>query len=235
MDYVKPIPRLRATSIAALMALALSSNTTLAAELPSTISLSLKTVSRIAPQISDQVVSAALRALSCATSRSDLRPSTLAIIDYSLPSTKPRFWLLDLEQQKLLLQELVAHGKGSGENFANRFSNEPGSLSSSLGLYQAGERYVGTHGPSLRLIGLERGYNDRAFERAIVLHGATYVSPEFIAEHQRLGRSWGCPALSPAAAKRAISFLSDTNGFLFVYYPDSKWLKSSPLLKSCSS
>lgn len=200
---------------------------------PRPILLSTKSLLQIAPNLSSKVAENALQSINCATRDGQPAPANLALIDYSLPSTEPRFWLINLEKRKLVLEELVAHGRGSGENFAQSFSNIPGSFSSSLGLYRISQPYVGVHGPSIRLIGLEPGINDRAYERAIVIHGASYVGPEFIATHQRLGRSWGCPALSPQAAKKAIKCFENAPSFLFVHAPDTQWLKSSPYLNKC--
>jgi hypothetical protein len=197
------------------------------------INLSNITLSKIAPKLSSEVANLAIKTISCATKHEQIKPKKLAIIDYSLPSTEPRFWLIDLKNQNLLLEELVAHGRGSGDNHANSFSNVPGSLSSSLGLFRVTEPYIGAHGLSIRLAGLEQGFNDLAYERAIVIHGANYVSPDFIANHKRLGRSWGCPALSPQAAQKAIKYLKDTPSYLFSYYPDTEWIKKSPYLNGC--
>ena len=119
----------------------------------------------------------------------------LTVIDYSRASTQPRLWVLDLEREQLLFEELVAHGQGSGENFATRFSNADGSHQTSLGLFRTADTYVGGNGYSLRLDGLEAGFNDRARERAIVMHGAPYVSDNNVRTVGRLGRSHGCPAL----------------------------------------
>ena len=190
----------------------------------------------LAPDISPKVAGLAVQASQCATHTGDekLNLEKLAIIDYSLPSTTKRFWLFDLKDDKLLLKDLVAHGKNSGEDLAEKFSNEPGSLQSSLGLFQVGNRYIGKHGISLRLIGLEPGINDLAYERAIVLHGADYVDTKFISSHKRLGRSFGCPAMSPESASKVIEYMEKSGGFLFSYYPDEHWLKNSSFLNSCS-
>jgi hypothetical protein len=126
----------------------------------------------------------------------------------------------------------VAHGRGTGENEARRFSNEPGSHRSSLGLFVTRDTYVGRHGRSLRLLGLEPGVNDRALERAIVLHGADYVSEKFAALHGRLGRSFGCPALALEVAQRVIDVIRGGTP-LFVWYPDHAWLARSPFLGTC--
>ena len=154
----------------------------------------------------------------------------LTIVDYSLPSTQKRLWVVDPDGPKVLFHELVAHGKGTGENRAERFSNEAGSLASSLGLYETSSTYEGAHGYSLRLVGLEKGWNDRAAERDVVVHGAWYVSEEFARREGRLGRSWGCPALGEAAAKKVIDAIKD-GSLMFIYYPDERWLRESEFLK----
>jgi hypothetical protein len=152
----------------------------------------------------------------------------LTIIDYSLPSTKKRLWVMD--GAKVVFHELVAHGKGTGENRAEKFSNTQGMLMSSLGLYETASTYQGTHGYSLKLIGLEKGWNDRAMERKIVIHGAQYVSEELAQKKGRLGRSWGCPALGEKISKRIIDAIKD-GAFVFIYFPDKTWLKESVYLK----
>jgi hypothetical protein len=153
----------------------------------------------------------------------------LTVIDYSLPSTERRLWVLDLDSGEVLFHELVAHGRNSGENFAVAFSNLDGSKQSSLGLYRTGDTYEGKHGYSLRLSGLEPGVNDRARERAIVMHAADYATPEFAEEHGRLGRSWGCPALDPRVHHRVIDTIKGGTA-LFAYYPDDAWLGESKFL-----
>lgn len=186
--------------------------------------------------LSQEVADLALSSVICAARHhSDGQIDKLAIIDYSLPSTQKRFWLFDLKKSKLLLEDFVAHGKNTGENVAQVFSNTPGSLQSSLGLFRAGSRYTGKHGTSLRLIGLEPGFNDAAYERAIVIHGADYVDPKFIQKHQRLGRSFGCPALSPESAGKVIDQFDQGKGYLFAYYPDEEWLSRSKYLKACTN
>jgi hypothetical protein len=159
-------------------------------------------------------------------------PATLTVIDYSRPSTGRRLWVYDIQQRRLLFEELVAHGRGSGANFATRFSNQPDSHRTSLGLYVTGTTYVGRNGYSLRLEGLDEGFNDRARERAIVMHGAPYVSQAFARTHGRIGRSWGCPAVSDAVARDVIDAVKG-GGLVFAYYPDQNWLRSSRYLTGC--
>jgi hypothetical protein len=141
----------------------------------------------------------------------------LTVIDYSLASRERRLWVLDLAHARVLAHELVAHGRGTGDDRARRFSNRPGSLQSSLGTFVTGSIYHGKHGLALRLRGLDPGANDQAEARAIVMHGAQYVSEAVVAKLGRLGRSQGCPALSPAAAARVIELIRDGT-VLFAYY-----------------
>jgi len=147
----------------------------------------------------------------------ELRP-VLTVIDYSLASRERRLWVLDLVHARVLAHELVAHGRRTGDDRASRFSNEPGSFQSSLGTFVTGSVYRGTHGLTLKLRGLDPGLNDRAEARGIVMHGAPYVSEASVATLGRLGRSQGCPALSPVAAARVIQLIRD-GSVLFAYYP----------------
>jgi hypothetical protein len=142
----------------------------------------------------------------------------LTVIDYSLASRERRLWVLDLAHARVLAHELVAHGRGTGDDLARRFSNLPGSLQSSLGTFVTGSIYQGSHGPALRLRGLDPGLNDRAEARGIVMHGASYVSEAAVATLGRLGRSQGCPALSQATAARVIELIRGGT-VLFAYYP----------------
>lgn len=177
----------------------------------------------------------ALRAATCAVrARAVVDPPTLTVIDYSKPSTEKRLWVFDLRAHDLLYEELVAHGQGSGATFATAFSNEPETHRSSLGLFLTDDTYVGANGYSMRLDGLDAGFNDRARERAIVMHGASYVSAEFVRAQGRLGRSWGCPALGLQVARDLIDRVRG-GSLLFAYYPDQKWLSTSKFLGDCSA
>lgn len=175
------------------------------------------------------VLRLAKRAYGCGKSRAYFDEPLLTVIDYSLPSTARRLWVLDLASGEVLFHELVAHGRGSGGNFAVAFSNVEGSKQSSLGLFRTGETYEGRHGYSLRLVGLEPGVNDRAAARAIVIHGADYVTPKFAVQNGRLGRSWGCPALDPRVSRQVIDTIKGGTA-VFAYYPDDAWLSASTLL-----
>jgi hypothetical protein len=177
-----------------------------------------------------EVFELARKAYECALSAHLVGGDLLTIIDYTLPSTARRLWVIDVSARRVLFNELVAHGSGSGETYATAFSNEPGSRQSSLGLFRTEDTYRGEHGESLRLSGLEPGINDRAMERAIVMHGAPYVSRALIATRGELGRSWGCPALARGVERRVIRRIKGGTA-LFAYYPDRHWLGASSFLR----
>ena len=159
--------------------------------------------------VNPDVFELALRAAAAAVERGDAKPSTLTVIDFSRPSTARRMWVYDLRNPGLLFEELVSHGRNSGMNEATSFSNLAESNKSSIGLYRTAESYIGKHGYSLRLDGLDRGFNDRARERAIVIHGADYVS-ETMAERQgRIGRSQGCFAFAPGEVRQVMDMLGE--------------------------
>ncbi len=185
-------------------------------------------------RIERDVFEMALGAASCAVRTGAVRnPTTLTVIDYSKPSSEKRLWVFDLESRELVYEELVAHGQGSGAHMATQFSNEPETHRTSLGLFRTDAPYVGRNGYSLRLDGLDKGLNDRARERAIVMHGAPYVSAAFVKSTGRLGRSWGCPAVSAEVARALIDRVKG-GGLVFAYYPDPQ-LKSSKYLGGCRS
>ncbi|MDP3353658.1 MAG: murein L,D-transpeptidase catalytic domain family protein [Flavobacteriaceae bacterium] len=141
----------------------------------------------------------------------------LTLVDFSLSSNVKRFWVIDMKTNTILFHSLVAHGRNTGNEFAQYFSNKPESNQSSLGFYATAETYFGKHGYSLRLDGLEPGINSNARERAIVIHGADYVSENFIQQHGRLGRSFGCPSLPNEISKEIIETIKDKS-CLYVYY-----------------
>jgi len=181
-------------------------------------------IATLAPQANREALGFALQAMRCAqVSGLGVDATRLAFIDYSRPSTEPRLWVFDLANSRLLYQEVVAHGRGSGENLAKVFSNASGSHASSLGLFLTRETYQGRNGYSLRMDGLEPGVNDAALARAIVMHGAAYVDPQVASKQGRLGRSFGCPAVREAVARGVIDVLKDGQ-FVFAYYPDAEWL-----------
>ncbi|MCB0699653.1 MAG: murein L,D-transpeptidase catalytic domain family protein [Chitinophagales bacterium] len=153
----------------------------------------------------------------------------LTVCDYSLSANEKRMWIIDLRTRKVLINTYVAHGQGSGEEYANKFSDRPNSHQSSIGFYVTGKTYTGKHGNSLHLHGMDEGYNAKAYERAIVVHGAGYVSRDFILGTGRLGRSWGCPAVSNDISDEVIELIKEGT-CLFIYYPDNNYLQSSTWL-----
>lgn len=179
--------------------------------------------------IQRDVFALALASAASAVERGDADPGTLTVIDFSRPSTSKRLWVYDLRARELLFEEHVAHGRNSGHDMPTMFSNVPESNKSSLGLFRAAEGYFGKHGYSLRLDGLEPGVNDRARERAIVIHGAEYVNEKTARAQGRLGRSLGCPAVRPAIARQLIDAVKE-GGLIFAYYPDPAWLTQSRYL-----
>jgi len=160
----------------------------------------------------------ALQAFNKLQENGRIQKNILTLVDFSLSSNENRLWVIDLNKNVILFQSLVAHGRNSGNEFADEFSNKPESHQSSLGLYLTGETYIGKHGYSLRLDGQEKGINSNARDRAIVIHGADYVSENFIKQHGRLGRSFGCPSLPNEVSKEIIDTIKDKS-CLFVYYP----------------
>ncbi len=175
------------------------------------------------------VLDLALRAYDCGRRLGQFHKPLLGIIDYSLPSAEPRFWVIEMETGRVIFREHTTHGRGSGDLAARQFSNRPGSLQSSIGVFRTDQAYHGRHGYSLNLIGLESGINDRALERRIVIHGADYATPEHIARYGRLGRSHGCPAVDPRVSRRLIDRIKEGVA-LVAYYPDPAWLDASPYL-----
>lgn len=151
----------------------------------------------------------------------------LTIIDYSNPSTRNRFWVIDLDHNKVLFREMVAHGENSGDLYATNFSDNIDSKQSSIGVFvTAKDSYFGRHGYSLRIKGLEPGYNSNAWSRAIVIHAAPYVCPEFLQKNGFVGRSWGCPAINPRDIKNVINTIrGGTIIFAYANVPD--WLQHS--------
>ncbi|MBL3824195.1 MULTISPECIES: murein L,D-transpeptidase catalytic domain family protein [Marinobacter] len=190
----------------------------------------LDRLSAAAPKIDTAVLKTAINASRCAVSNGVQMPERLAVIDFSLPSSQERLWIFDLERGELLLRDLVAHGKNSGNFESTAFSNVEGSYQSSIGLFQARESYYGKHGYSLRLDGLEPGINDLARQRAIVIHGADYVNEDWVSKYGRIGRSHGCPAVDNQIVKRVVDNLKGGQ-LVFKYYPDQEWLHSSGFLK----
>jgi len=171
-----------------------------------------------APTMRPEALHAALSAWGDLYYRGEVSRPLLTVIDYGLPSTVKRMWVFDLASRQMLFHELVAHGRNSGEDLALSFSNEEGSLMTSLGAFVTGTTYNGRNGYSLHLRGMEPGVNDRAEARTIVIHGAPYVSEEVAHRQGRLGRSYGCPAVRPAIARTLIDEVKDRT-LLYAWHP----------------
>lgn len=154
----------------------------------------------------------------------------ISIVDFSKPSSQKRLFIIDLKNYRLLFNTHVAHGANSGKEYASQFSNKPESYMSSLGFYKTAETYIGKHGYSLHLQGLERGINDNAYMRDIVIHGADYVNEQYARLQGYIGRSWGCPAVSEKLSKPIIDKIK--NGTcLFIYSTNKNYLAQSKIIK----
>jgi hypothetical protein len=153
----------------------------------------------------------------------------LTLIDFSKPSTEKRLYVFDMKHRRMLYSSVVSHGKNSGGNYATSFSNEYGSYKSSLGFYLTASTYQGRNGYSLILDGLEKGINDRARERAIVVHGASYADPSVASRGGRLGRSFGCPAL-PTSVSRPIIDAIKGGSVMYIYAETPSYLAQSSIL-----
>jgi len=158
-----------------------------------------------------------------------LNDAVLSVIDFSLPSTQKRFFVINLNSNSLLYHTYVSHGKNSGKLMAKKFSNRNSSYQSSLGFYTTGNTYIGKHGFSLRLIGIEKGINDKALQRGIVIHSADYASEQFVFQQGYLGRSLGCPAVPEEIHKELIQTIQN-GSCLFIYSPATIYSKQSKLV-----
>lgn len=161
----------------------------------------------------------------------EVKNNILSIVDFSLSSTKKRLWILDMDSQKVLFNTYVAHGQGSGGEMATHFSNQENSHQSSLGFFITGETYYGKNGLSLFIDGMEKGVNDNARERYVVIHGSKYVTSDFIKRAGRLGRSYGCPAVPKKLSIEIIEAIKGES-VLFIYYPDEKYAENSVFLQN---
>lgn len=184
---------------------------------------SLTALEAAAPTLSPKVLTLALRAYSKAHAQGYDKKGILSVIDYSLPSSDKSLWVFDLNRNKLLYNTYVAHGRNSGDAVATKFSNNPNSKESSLGLYVTGDTYYGKDGLAMRLNGLSK-FNNNAYSRAVVMHGAWYVSQSFLNQNHRLGRSWGCPAVGEDMIKPITNTIKGGT-LLFAYGNDSNWLQ----------
>lgn len=160
-----------------------------------------------------------------------INSNVISIVDFTKSSAEKRLFVIDLENEQVLFNTYVAHGQNSGLAYANKFSNNPSSLQSSLGFYETANTYIGKHGYSMQLIGLEKGVNDLADERAIVLHGAAYVSEALIRSQGYIGRSWGCPAVSEKLSKPIIDKIKN-GSCLFIYANDRNYINHSNIINS---
>ena len=183
-------------------------------------------------QLSKDIFSLAIKGLKKLEAEGKLNnPNIITIADYSQSSSKKRLYVIDLIIGKLLFNTYVAHGRNTGEEFAKSFSNEEGSLKSSLGFYITEHPIVGSHtGYALMINGVEKGINDNAAKRAIIIHSANYATETFIKKHGRLGRSFGCPVLPPDMNKPIIESIKGGT-CLFIYHPDNQYISGSSLLK----
>lgn len=163
------------------------------------------------------------------TTKLSANKEILSLVDFRKSANEKRLWVIDLKNKKILFHSLVAHGRNSGEVYASKFSNIASSYQSSLGFYVTGNTYNGKHGISLKLHGVEKGINNLAESRAIVMHGADYVSESYIKKIGRLGRSYGCPAVPMDLYKEIVSELAEGT-VLFIYYPDKNYLSTSKLM-----
>lgn len=187
------------------------------------INVQVQHLSQKAPKLDKNVLKLALNAYNKASSKGSVKKPLLTVIDYSLPSSKQRMWVFDLRKEKLLYNTYVAHGTNSGMTTPHNFSNKSSSKQTSLGTYVTRDTYIGSKGLSLNLQGLEKGFNDNAYKRRVVIHGAWYVEPEFIKRSGRAGRSWGCPSIAQTLAKPVIDTIKG-GSVVFAYYPDKYYL-----------
>lgn len=183
-------------------------------------------LSQKAPELNRKVLAYALTAYHKASDNGSVKKSVLTVIDYSLPSSKQRMWIFDVNKESLLYQTYVAHGQNSGMTVPSHFSNQNSSKETSLGTYVTQDTYIGSKGYSLNLQGLEKGFNDNAYSRRVVMHGAWYVEPTFIKQSGRAGRSWGCPSIASSLAKPVINAIKG-GSVIFAYYPDRNYLSHS--------
>src|SRR5688572_11777411 len=180
--------------------------------------------------LSKKVYELALRGMFKLVKTGHIKSNILSIVDFSQPSTNKRLYVIDLDNYSLLYNTWVAHGQKSGKNAATYFSNKPSSHKSSLGFYVTGETYKGSNGYSLKLLGMEKGINDYALRRGIVMHGADYVSEEYIESQGYIGRSYGCPAVAAEISQELIDMVKEGT-CLFIYHPSSTYRTKSRLIK----
>lgn len=191
------------------------------------LNVQIQHLSTKAPKINKNVLKLALAAYKKANDKGNVKKPVLTVIDYSMPSNQQRMWVFDVKNERLLFNTHVAHGRNSGQsNIPHHFSNRSSSKESSLGTYITKDTYMGHKGYSLNLQGLEHGFNDNAYNRRVVMHGAWYVEPGFIKKAGRAGLSWGCPAIAATLAKPVINTIKN-GSVIFAYYPDKYFLAHS--------
>jgi len=215
--------------IMALFSSSIASSTVIVSKPTGDINTETRHLSQVAPELNTKVLKLALTAYEKAQHYGLAKKQILTVIDYSLPSSKQRLWVFDVRKEKLLYHMHVAHGKNSGQTVPTHFSNKMSSKETSLGAFVTKSTYIGSNGYSLNLQGLEKGFNDNAYERRVVVHGAPYVEPGYIKSTGRAGRSWGCPAIAASLAKPLINTIKD-GSVVFAYYPDRKYLATSHYL-----
>ena len=182
--------------------------------------------------ISEDVLAIALRGYLFLKHTQELKSTKyLTVVDFSMSSNKKRLWVVDLDDKKIVFNELVAHGAKSGDVYAKYFSNTYSSNKSSLGFYTTGGLYHGRNNLSLKLNGLEKNFNSNAYARGIVIHGANYVDESIVDRNQRIGRSYGCPAVSKKINKKLITTIKGGN-CLFIYHPTPSYLEKSALVNA---
>ena len=216
-------------SMAVLACNAASSSTIFSRPSSFDVNSEVQTLGKKAPQLNKRVLKFALAAYHKATRHGGVKKPVLTVIDYSLPSSKQRMWVFDVNHDRLLYNTYVAHGQNSGMNTPNHFSNVASSKQTSLGTYITRDTYMGSNGYSLNLQGLEKGFNDNAYNRRVVIHGAWYVEPDYIRKAGRAGRSWGCPSIAKTIAKPVINTIKG-GSVVFAYYPDRNYLSHSSYL-----
>ena len=183
--------------------------------------------------LKSDVFEIALKAFEKAQADGVTTKTVYTIIDFRMHSAEKRLWTVDLATGEVLFNEVTSHGRGSDTNhdgYLDTISNTSESKQTSVGLYRTAEVYTGIHGRSLRLDGLEKGFNNNARERAIVIHGADYAGDSFVQKHGKAGRSFGCPAVSNEVSDKLISTIKDGT-LMFVYVEDDEWLKGSEFLQ----
>lgn len=191
------------------------------------VSVTSEKLEKAAPNLNPHVLDLALDAYNKARAQGYDRQGILSVIDYSEPTYHRTLWVFNLNNDKLLFNTYVAHGKNSGDTLATRFSNTPQSLQSSLGLYLTGQTFYGNDGLSMHLHGLSGQFNDNAYSREIVMHGAWYVSRSFVHEYHRVGRSWGCTAVSKRLVGPITNVIKDGT-LIFAYANNPYWLAHGP-------